>query len=119
MVSESHGASTARKRGKTVDGFKKVVRQELDTPEHEEVVEFQSRHPYPIVAPHPVYIIYTGIKQFSYDQRMNVLNKHVDTHFRNPEYQSWFPCRYPNCSKMLDGKTHFKRHALDVHRVSH
>jgi hypothetical protein len=77
------------------------------------------------VLPYPVCLICIGNEEFSYERRMrhiprkDVLKKHVETHFRLPELQSGFACRHPSCSDMLFDSVHFKRHALDIHGVSH
>ena len=49
----------------------------------------------------------------------DVLKKHVETHFRLPGLRSGFQCRHPNCSDILGDMMHFKRHAFEVHGVSH
>ncbi|KZM27296.1 uncharacterized protein EKO05_0008727 [Ascochyta rabiei] len=91
----------------------------------EEPKEVQCQHTYPIVLHQPVCLICIGNKEFTYDRRMrhiprkDVLNKHVETHFRLPEYQMEFQCRHPHCCAILHGVSHFKRHALEIHGVSH
>ncbi|KAF2008362.1 hypothetical protein BU24DRAFT_469047 [Aaosphaeria arxii CBS 175.79] len=98
------------------------VTQEPDLSECEEV---QARQLYPMVSPYPICLFCIGNERLSYEQRTkpwprkDVLNKHVDTHFRNPEFQGEFTCRHPSCSCKLNGKMHFKRHSLEVHQVSH
>lgn len=133
VVFESHGVSSPTKRKKTAGGLErclpthdgKVVKPEPNALECEDIVEIESRHPYPTVPPHPVCGFCYGNKQFSYERRMkvwprkDVRKKHVDTHFRNPKYQGEFDCPYPDCSSKLNGKMHFRRHSLDVHRIPH
>lgn len=130
---EASGSSFSNQRKKGADGFEKtpleqvckVVKEELDAPRRENILEVGSRQLYPTVLPHPVCLICIGNEEFSYERRMrciprkDVLKKHVETHFRIAELQSEFPCRHPNCSDMLVDMMHFKRHALDVHGVSH
>jgi len=79
---------------------------------------------YPMVLPHLICLICIGNEEFTHERRMHpiprkdVLKKHVETHFRVPEYQRGFKCRHPECFIELDGMMHFERHALDVHGVS-
>ena len=99
-----------------------TVRQELGT---SDAAEAETVQLYPMELPHPVCLICIGNDEFSYEKRMrhiprkDVLKKHVETHFRLPEYQTEFQCRHPECSIKLGGMMHFKRHAFDVHGVSH
>jgi len=115
------GSSSSSKRKKSVDGFEKT----LPSQDSEKILETQSQQLYPIMPPHPVCLICIGNEEFSYERRMrhiprkDVLKKHVETHFRLPELQSGLQCRHPNCSDMLVDMMHFKRHAFDVHGVSH
>jgi hypothetical protein len=81
---------------------------------------------YPKVLPHPVCLICIGNSVPTHDWRLrhwprkDVLKKHVDAHFRDPQFQAAFACRHPKCREvMLDGILHFKRHALDEHGVAH
>jgi hypothetical protein len=75
--------------------------------------------------PHPICLICIGNEEFSDERRMrciprkDVLKKHVETHFRLAELQSESQCRHPRCSVVLADVVHFKRHALEVHGVSH
>ncbi|KAF2193897.1 hypothetical protein K469DRAFT_548723, partial [Zopfia rhizophila CBS 207.26] len=123
QLQETHQPKALKR--KKMDFGSEVVKQEPDASKCEEIVEVQSRHLYPMVPPHPVCLICIGNKESSYEWRMrhkprkDVLKKHVKTHFRLPKYQGEFQCRHPNCSDMLDGMMHFKRHAFDVHGVSH
>lgn len=133
VACEASGSSFSNKRKKGTDGFEKsplhqdceIVKEELDALERGKILEIRSRQLFPTVLPHPICLICIGNEEFSYERRMrciprkDVLKKHVETHFRLPELQSGFPCRHPNCSEMLVDMMHFKRHALDVHSVSH
>lgn len=134
IVLESHGTCFPRKRKRSVDDFDEcllirhanpVVKQRLNTLEGGDIEETESRQLYPIVPHYPVCGFCMGNEMFTYEQRMkpwprkDVRNKHVETHFRNPEYQKGFECPHPNCSSRLDDKMHFKRHSLDVHKISH
>ncbi|KAF2739599.1 hypothetical protein EJ04DRAFT_606100 [Polyplosphaeria fusca] len=81
---------------------------------------------YPKKLLHPVCLICIGNSGFSHERRLrpwprkDVLNKHIKAHFEDPEFQAAFSCRHPRCQGvMLDGIMHFKRHALDVHGVTH
>jgi hypothetical protein len=81
---------------------------------------------YPKVFPYPVCLICVGNSAFSHERRLrpwprkDVLNKHINAHFKDPEFQAAFACRHPICQGvMLDGIPHFKRHALDAHKVAH
>jgi hypothetical protein len=134
IACETNGLSFSNKRKKCTDGFEKspsnqvceIVKEELDAPRPvEDIFEVRSGQLYPTVLPHPVCLICIGNENFSYERRIrhiprkDVLKKHVETHFRLSELQSEFPCRHPSCSNILAGMMHFKRHALDVHGVSH
>lgn len=131
---EADGSSFSNKRKKCTDGLEKsplhqvceIVKEELDVPQPvEDVLEVRSGQLYPTVLPHPVCLICIGNEEFSYERRIrhvprrDVLKKHVENHFRLSELQSEFVCRHPSCSDMLFGMMHFKRHAFDVHGVSH
>ncbi|KAF2194702.1 hypothetical protein K469DRAFT_547808 [Zopfia rhizophila CBS 207.26] len=102
-----------------------TVKLEPDASETDEVEAVQCLHPYPMVLPHPVCLICIGNDEFSYEKRMrpkprkDVLKKHVETHFQLPEYQKEFECRHPKCSAQLENMVHFKRHAYEIHGVSH
>ena len=121
VVCEDNGSSSSSKRKKSVDGFEKTPPSQ----DGEKILETQSQQLYSIISPHPVCLICIGNEEFSYERRMrhiprkDVLKKHVETHFRLPELQSGLQCRHPNCSDILTDMMHFKRHALDVHGVSH
>jgi hypothetical protein len=132
IACEANGSSFSNKRKK--DGSEKsplnqvceTVKEELDALRPvEDVTEVWSGQLYPTVLPHPVCLICIGNEEFSYERRMHhvprkdVLKKHVETHFRLPELQSEFSCRHPCCSNMLVDIVHFKRHALEIHGVSH
>lgn len=114
-VSKEQCDSNITKRKKTPKDFS----------EREKVVVLQPEHTYPMVPSYPVCGICIGIKDLPYHQqikpwpRKDVLNKHVNTHFRNPTYQRDFICHYPNCSTVLNGEMHFKRHSLEIHKVNH
>ena len=130
---EAKGSSFSNNRNKGTNGIEKrpinqdgeIVEDELDVPKRRKVLEVQPGTLYPTVLPYPVCLICIGNKEFSYERRMrhiprkDVLKKHVETHFRLPELQSGFACRHPSCSNMLVDLMHFKRHALDIHGVSH
>jgi hypothetical protein len=123
---EPNSSSFSNKRKKGTNCVEKSPqKEELDAARHESVLEVQSRQLFPTVALHPICLICIGNEEFSYErrtryiQRKDVLRKHVATHFRLAELQSEFQCRHPRCSDMLMDETHFKRHALDVHGVSH
>lgn len=127
------GPSSSSKRKKSADSFERtsptqdgeIVKEELDAPKRGKILEIWSQQLYPTVLPYPVCLICIGNEEFSYERRMrhiprkDVLKKHVETHFRLPELQSRFQCRHPSCSDMLVDMMHFKRHAFDVHGVSH
>lgn len=133
IIMESHGTLSPCKRKKTCESRQSClpnhdhigVKQEPKAYDYEDVVAVVSRQLYPTVPPHPVCGICIGNERFSYERRMkrwerkDVLNKHVDTHFRDPAYQGDFICRYPGCFSKLLGIMHFKRHSLDVHQVAH
>lgn len=133
VACEVNGSPSSSKRKKGADGFGKspinqdgeIVKDELDVPKRRKVLEKRSWQLYPTVLPYPVCLICIGNEEFSYERRMrhvrrkDVLKKHVESHFRLPELQSGFPCRHPSCSDMLVDMMHFKRHARDVHGVSH
>ncbi|KAF1358608.1 hypothetical protein EJ07DRAFT_166844 [Lizonia empirigonia] len=133
VESEADGSYSLNKRKKGADGFERsplkqdgeIAKEQLDAPQREKALEVRSRQLYPTVLPHPVCLICIGNEEFSYEGRIrhvprkDVLKKHVEAHFRLPELQSEFPCRHPSCSYMLANMMHFKRHALDVHGVSH
>tara|TARA_R110002003_G_scaffold54_2_gene4683 strand:- start:271 stop:1296 length:1026 start_codon:yes stop_codon:yes gene_type:complete len=134
VACEAKGSSFLNKRKKGTVGFEKsLLNQVCDIVKDEpnalrpvkDVLEVRSGHLYPTVLPHPVCLICIGNEEFSYERRMrhvprkDVLKKHVEIHFRLPEFQSGFPCRHPNCSDMLVDMMHFKRHALNIHGVSH
>ncbi|KAF1343436.1 hypothetical protein EJ07DRAFT_149673, partial [Lizonia empirigonia] len=133
LACEANGSSFSNKRKKGTNGFEKsplnqaceIVKEELDAPRREDILEVGSGQLYPTVLPHPVCLICIGNEEFSHERRIrhvprkDVLKKHVETHFRLPELQSEFQCRHPSCSDMLVDMMHFKRHALDVHGVAH
>jgi hypothetical protein len=126
LVACEANSSSSNKRKKGTDGVKRSpLKEELAAPRHENVSDVRSRQLFPTVALHPICLICIGNEEFSYErrtrciQRKDVLRKHVETHFRLPELQSKFQCRHPRCSDMLMDEMHFKRHALDVHGVSH
>jgi hypothetical protein len=133
VACEANGSSFLNKRKKGTDSVERsplnqdgeVADEELDASQRENVLEVQSQQLFPTVAPHPICLICIGNEEFSYDRRMrhihrrDVLKKHVETHFRLAELQLRFQCRHPSCSHILEGMMHFKRHAFDVHRVSH
>jgi hypothetical protein len=102
-----------------------TVKLELSTFEADDNELVECPHLYPTVLPHPVCLICIGNDEFMYERRMrpiprkDVLKKHVESHFRLPEFQSGFQCRHPRCSELLVDIKHFKRHAFDVHKVSH
>jgi hypothetical protein len=102
-----------------------VVEAALNASQCGDVLEIPSRQLYTTVLPHPVCLVCIGNKEFSDEYRMkcfpqkDLLNKHVGTHFRGPKFQSRFQCRHPTCLAMLEGIKHFKRHAFDVHGISH
>lgn len=91
----------------------------------EQIQAVQCSHPYPMVLPHPVYLICIGNDEFTYEKRMrpipqkDVLKKHVETHFRLPEYQQEFEYCHPKYSIQLESIMHFKRHAYNIHGVSY
>ena len=81
---------------------------------------------YPKKLPHAVCLICIGNSERSHEWRLrpwprkDVLNKHIKSHFKEPEFQAAFLCRHPTCQGvMLKGIMHFKRHTLDVHGVAH
>jgi hypothetical protein len=133
VTHEANGSYLSNKRKKGTDGGEKsplnqdceIVNEELDVPRRENDLEVRSRQLFPTMAPHPICLICIGNEEFSYERRMrciprkDVLKKHVETHFRVAELQSAFQCRHPSCSDILVDMMHFKRHALDVHGVSH
>jgi hypothetical protein len=133
VVCEANGSYFSNKRKKGTDGFEKsplcqlceITKEGHDASECGRVSKVQPRQLFPTVAPHPICLICIGNEEFSYERRMrhiprkDVLKKHVETHFRHSQLQSRFLCRHPSCSDMLVDMMHFKRHALDVHGVSH
>ncbi|CAN9211393.1 unnamed protein product [Alternaria alternata] len=126
VACEASGSSSSNKRKKGTDNQDyETEKEELNAARCENATEAWSRQLFPTVAPHPICLICIGNDEFSDERRMrciprkDVLNKHVETHFRLAELQSEFQCRHPRCSKMLMDMMHFKRHALDVHGVSH
>jgi hypothetical protein len=133
VTCEANSSSFSNKRKKGTNSVERsprnqdcdIVIEELDATRRENVLEVQSRQLFPIVAPYPICLICIGNEEFSYERRMrcirrkDVLKKHVETHFRLLEFRSAFPCRHPGCSNILADMTHFKRHALNVHGVSH
>jgi hypothetical protein len=126
VADEANGSSYSNKRKKGTDNQDcAIAKEELNAPRHGNILEVRSRQLFPIVAPHPMCLICIGNEQFSYERRMrciprkDVLKKHVETHFRLAELQSESQCRHPRCSDVLVDMMHFKRHALEVHRVSH
>ncbi|KAI1510323.1 DUF3435 domain containing protein [Pyrenophora tritici-repentis] len=133
VTREANGSYLSNKRKKGTDSVEnsllnqdgEIAEEELDVPPRGNILQAQFRQLYPRVLPHPVCLICIGNEEFSYERRMrhvprkDVLKKHVETHFRLPELQSGFQCRHPSCSVMLVDMMHFKRHALDVHGVSH
>jgi hypothetical protein len=134
VVCEANGPSSSNKRKKGADGFVKSpltqggksATEELDALQCGRIMELPSRQLYPIKLPHPVCLICIGNEEFSYESRMrriprkDVLKKHVERHFRPAErLQSEFQCLHPLCSDMLIGMDHFKRHAFEIHGVSH
>jgi hypothetical protein len=126
VACEASGSSSSNKRKKGTDNQDyETEKEELNAARCENATEAWSRQLFPTVAPHPICLICIGNDEFSDERRMrciprkDVLNKHVETHFRLAELQSEFQCRHPRCSEMLMDMMHFKRHALDVHGVSH
>jgi hypothetical protein len=131
VVCEANGSysSNKRKRGgnysekSLLNQDSELAKNELNTLQHGKVFEVQSQQLFPTVLPHPVCLICIGNEEFSYERRIHhiprkdVLKKHLETHFRLPEFQSAFQCCHPNCSNMLLDMRHFKRHAFDIHRV--
>ncbi|KAF2844512.1 hypothetical protein T440DRAFT_548498 [Plenodomus tracheiphilus IPT5] len=129
VLYEPTGSNYSNKRKTGADGIEKsspdqdgeIARDERDAPQREKFLDGG----YPVKLPHPVCLICIGNEEFSYARRMrrisrkDVLKKHVENHFRLPELQSGFPCRHPSCSDVLVGMMQFKRHALDIHGVSH
>ena len=101
------------------------VRLEFGTLEADEGKPVQYPCSYPMMLSHPVCLICISNDEFTYETRMrpiprkDILKKHVAAHFRLPEYQRGFECRHLKCSTQLEGIVHFKRHAYDVHGVSH
>jgi hypothetical protein len=126
VACEGNGSLSSNKRKKGTDNQDyETEKEELDALRCENAIEVWSRQLFPTVAPHPICLICIGNEEFSDERRMrciprkDVLKKHVETHFRLAELQSEFQCRHPRCSEMLMDMMHFKRHALDVHGVSH
>jgi hypothetical protein len=133
VACKANGSSFSNKRKKGTDSVERsplnqeceIVKEELNTPQRENVMELRSRQLFPTVAPHPICLICIGNKEFSDERRMrciprkDVLKKHVETHFRLAKPQSEFQCHHPRCSDVLVDMVHFKRHALEVHGVSH
>lgn len=145
VIFKGSNTSFATKRKKFTDGFENVLKdptpnhtasdkipqgaeaakQESGISEVDQVETIQYPHLYPMVLPHPVCLICIGNDEFSHERRMrsiprkDVLKKHVESHFEQPEYQREFECRHPKCSMRLEGIMHFKRHACDVHGVFH
>jgi hypothetical protein len=80
---------------------------------------------FPLLLDQPVCLICIGNKQFTDKRRLrhisrrDLLNKHLETHFRCKPYQQRFECRHPRCRDILEDKQHFKRHALEVHGVTY
>lgn len=130
---EANGSFFSNKRNKGTNGVEKsplnqdyeIVKEQHDASARGQTLEIRSRQQFPTMAPHPICLFCIGNEQFSYERRMrciprkDVLKKHVETHFRAAELQSAFQCRHPSCSDILVDMMHFKRHALDVHGVSH
>jgi hypothetical protein len=126
VAGEANGSSYSNKRKKGTDNQDcATAKEELDAPRRGNILEVRSRQLFPIVAPHPICLICIGNEAFSDERRMrciprkDVLKKHVETHFRLNELQSESQCRHPRCSVVLVDMMHFKRHALEVHGVSH
>jgi hypothetical protein len=96
IVMESYGKPFPWKRKKTGESRQSC----LPIHDHNGVEQEPKVHRqlYPTVPPHPVCGICIGNEQSSYEHRMkhwerkDVLNKHVDIHFRDPAYQDEFTC---------------------------
>ena len=69
-----------------------TVEQEPSAPGANDIEVVHGPHPYPMVLPHLLCLICIGDDKFTYKKRMrliprkDVLKKHVETHFRLPEY---------------------------------
>lgn len=87
--------------------------------------EKDCNYTFPIILDQPACLICIGNTQFTYERRLrhiprrDVLNKHLEVHFRSKTYQQPFECRHPRCYAILQDEQHFKRHALDKHGVTH
>jgi hypothetical protein len=102
VVCESHRASSPRKKGKVVDCLEKGPQgqgsevEKQKPAKRDDITEAQSQHLYPMVLPHSICLLCIGNEECSHKWRMrhrerrDVLNKHVDAHFRQPEYQREF-----------------------------
>ncbi|OAL56175.1 hypothetical protein IQ07DRAFT_639770 [Pyrenochaeta sp. DS3sAY3a] len=109
-----------------VDSSSLIVILEPGIPKRGDIVEIECSNLYPTEPPYPLCLFCMGNEQYSYEQRMkqrsrkDVLSKHVASHLRNDKYQGGeFNCPHPSCSQKLYDGMHFKRHALDVHKIIH
>jgi hypothetical protein len=140
FVLERPEESTAAKRKKNTDGSKKCAtsrsdqliergpyQSNCDQSDCEDAMVNQPRHRYPNVPPYPVCGFCYGdknkhlphLQRVKHWLRRDVLNNHVNRHFRGTEYQGNFVCPYPECSNVLSGPMDFKRHSLEKHKVAH
>lgn len=131
VLFEDLGRSPTKKRKRLVPGSERVHSSSLivklgpGVPKRGDIVEIECSNLYPTELPYPLCLFCIGNKQYSYEQRMkqrsrkDVLSKHVASHLRNDKYQGEFNCPHPSCSHKLYDEMHFKRHALDVHKIIH
>ena len=125
VACEPNSLSFSKKPKKGTDSVERSPPNQDCEMVNENDLEARSRQLFPTVAPHPICLICIGNEEFSDERRMrciprkDVLRKHVEMHFRLNELQPQFQCRHPRCSDILVDMMHFKRHALDVHGLSH
>jgi hypothetical protein len=88
VAGEANGLSYSNKQKKGTDNQDcAIAKEELDVPQHGNILEVQSRQLFPIVAPHPICLICIGNEEFLDERRMrcipqkDVLKKHVEMHF--------------------------------------
>jgi Protein of unknown function (DUF3435) len=80
---------------------------------------------YPIAFTYPVCLICIGDERFSYEERIrpfarkDSLQRHINLHVKNGEFDQRMECNHPNCSDWLDNVQHFMSHAARIHGVFH
>ncbi|KAH7116690.1 hypothetical protein B0J11DRAFT_509721 [Dendryphion nanum] len=118
-----------RMRKKVASGFEGGLRSQVskvvEEPDTRGRGEIVSQHPFPMAAPYRICGFCADNEQLSYEARMkhwerkDVLKKHQDIHFRDRRYQGWFTCPYLYCTDKVDGRMHYNRNSLDVHKIEH